>query len=54
MRNTIKARRSIVCMGRVCYETSLCGPTLLCVPILQWAEFALGRDGQLPLNAAIF
>ena len=31
-------------MGRVCYGPSLCRPTLL------WAEFAMGRDVQLPFS----
>ena len=37
MINTTMARRSAVCMGRVCYGPSLSGPTLL------WAEIAMGR-----------
>ena len=44
MRNIRKARRDTVCMDRVCYGPSLCGPTLL------WAEFAMGRDVMLPRN----
>ena len=36
-RNFTKARRNTVCMCRICYGPSLCGPTSLC------AEFAMGR-----------
>ena len=31
-----------VCVGRLCYG-----------PSLQWAEFALGRDVQLPMHVTI-